>query len=402
MGQRSKAANTIEYRQKPRILNVNDDESSLYVVSRILQKEGFEVLEATTGNEGLAIARREKPHLILLDVKLPDISGFEVCRLLKSDQATSHIPILHLTANALSTEHKVKSIQEGADAYLTFPLEPPFLVATVRSLLRLKQAESEREALLEAEQAKSEKLQSLLKELERERHLREQFIATLTHDLRGPLTAIKMSAYLILRKPEEMEALNRQCGRILTNANRADQMIQDLLDASLVRAGERIPLKLETTDLRELAHETVDELITTHGDRFVVDIPDTIVGLFDRSGIRRTFENLLQNAVKYGSASDPIVLSIYSLPQDRVCIAVHNRGNPISDEAKAGLFDLFRRTDSAQKSGKRGWGLGLTLVRGMAEAHGGTVRVESSVDTGTKFILDLPLKVTKQDLRIAQ
>jgi len=116
-----------------RILLVDDSEHSRYVVSRILRHAGFHIEESSTGQEGLALAKKI-PDLIIVDVKLPDISGYEVCRRIKSDPDTSYIPVLQISASFVSSESKVKALDGGADAYLTHPVDPTVLLATARAL----------------------------------------------------------------------------------------------------------------------------------------------------------------------------------------------------------------------------------------------------------------------------
>jgi PAS domain S-box-containing protein len=127
---------------RPFVLNVNDDEANRYMVTRVLEQAGYHVVEADCGMEALLLARR-RPQLIVLDIKLPDISGLEVCKRLKAEVATRAIPILQTSATFISAERKVEGLDSGADAYLAQPIEPPELVATVRSLLRTQQVERE-------------------------------------------------------------------------------------------------------------------------------------------------------------------------------------------------------------------------------------------------------------------
>jgi DNA-binding response OmpR family regulator len=128
-------------RSKPLILNINDDEAGRYATRRHLQQAGFEVSEAGSGETGLRMARDQPADLILLDVRLPDIDGFEVCRRLRADPVTAGVPIIQMSASYLDSSWRVKGLENGADAYLTEPLEPPMLLATIRSLLRMKHAE---------------------------------------------------------------------------------------------------------------------------------------------------------------------------------------------------------------------------------------------------------------------
>jgi PAS domain S-box-containing protein len=128
--------------RRPVVLNVDDHEAGRYALSRLLRREGFEVLEAGTGEEALELAKRY-PDLVLLDVNLPDISGREVCRKIKSDPHMRRIPVLHISAIATSAEDRAAGLEDGADAYLTHPIDPPLLFATIRALLRVRQAEAE-------------------------------------------------------------------------------------------------------------------------------------------------------------------------------------------------------------------------------------------------------------------
>ena len=125
------------------ILNVDDNDGGRYVKTRILQRAGFTVSEATTGEEALRLVAANQPVLILLDVKLPDISGYEICRRLKGDPTTASIMVLQTSASFVDSQHSVRGLEEGADAYLTEPVQPEELVATVQALLRLRQAEME-------------------------------------------------------------------------------------------------------------------------------------------------------------------------------------------------------------------------------------------------------------------
>jgi len=127
-------------KSKPRILNVDDNDAGRYATSRILRQAGFEVLEAATGEEALRRVE-ERPDLVVLDVKLPDIHGFEVCRQIKANPRTAGIPVVHLSATYVNSAHRVTGLEGGVDGYLTQPVEPQELVATIKAFLRLKAAE---------------------------------------------------------------------------------------------------------------------------------------------------------------------------------------------------------------------------------------------------------------------
>ena len=232
--------------------------------------------------------------------------------------------------------------------------------------------------------------QAHVMDLETERELRESFVSLLTHDLRTPLSAIKIGAQLIQRREETSEIAQSLAARIVSNVSRADQMISDLLDANRIRSGEKLPLTIDHFDLSVLTRETLEELATVHGDRFVLHATDQLEVYWDRKGIRRVIENLCNNAIKYGIPQDPIVVTVGQKDQDGY-IEVHNRGDVISLLDQASLFQQFQRGRQAHGNKKKGWGIGLTLVRGTAEAHGGNVRLKSEAKSGTVFTVTIPL-----------
>jgi len=229
-----------------------------------------------------------------------------------------------------------------------------------------------------------------IQDLERERDLREQFVSILTHDLRTPLTAAKMAAQIIARRPERIEKTKQLIEKVIGSIDRMDQMIRDLLDANRIRVGEPLAMMMGECDLRNIATDTLRELSMSFGDRFMLETDrESICGYWNAEGVRRVLENLVNNAAKYGKPNELIKVILKQVDHE-IQIIVHNLGNPISPEDLKCLFQPFCRTSTAQHGDKRGWGLGLTLVRGVAEAHGGKVSVESNEMDGTTFTVTLP------------
>ena len=234
-----------------------------------------------------------------------------------------------------------------------------------------------------------------LETLKKERRMRELFVSTLTHDLRTPLSSAMLSSQLIMQGLQPNDQNYFLASRIFENTNRMDIMIQNLLDANRIRAGEKIYLEREDCDLTTLAQNTIEILKSIHGDKFKLISPISCRCFVDPMGLRRVIENLCNNAVKYGSPNTPITVTIEQL-NTTLQLSVHNEGPVISRRDQTTLFNQFQRTESAEAGGKKGWGIGLTLIRGLVEGHGGTVRVESEIDKGTTFIIDLPLKQKSQ------
>jgi signal transduction histidine kinase len=225
--------------------------------------------------------------------------------------------------------------------------------------------------------------------LDSERELRERFVSVLAHDLRGPLAAAKMASQILMQHPEHLDERRDLAMRIDRNIDRADRMVRDLLDANRIRAGERLPLRIEECDLGVLAREVYEELFATFGDRFMLEVESRVRGFWSAEELRRAVWNLATNAVKYGAAEEPISLTVRRTPQGAE-VSVHNWGTPITAEDQRLLFRPFSRTPAAAAGGQKGWGLGLTLVHACADAHGGRVSVESTKEAGTTFTIALP------------
>lgn len=214
-------------------------------------------------------------------------------------------------------------------------------------------------------------------------------MVTLTHDLRGPLNVIKMGTQLTLRRLEQGDTHVNIAAKMLSAVDRLDSMIQNLLDASRLRAGQSLTFDVEECNLDSLVHDVVEDLSFAYGetDRFVVVSDGDIKSRCSRKEIRRVIENLAINAVKYGTPGTPITLTLQQL-ETQVSLTVHNEGEPIALDAQSILFQQFRRTVSAED--QTGWGLGLFLAKSIIEAHQGTIEVESAEGKGTSFIVKLP------------
>jgi signal transduction histidine kinase len=216
---------------------------------------------------------------------------------------------------------------------------------------------------------------------------RDLFTAALSHDFRGPLQNAVNYLELIRRDADPAQR-SHFATRAVSNLRRVDRMIGVLLDVTRANAGAKLTLHLESCEMEALVREVVDELSLRAGDRFVVGAGRPVEGRWDRERIKQALENLLTNAVKYGRPETPITARV-SESHGRVFVSVHNEGDPISEAELPVLFLPFRRSQLAERSEKDGWGLGLVLVEAIAEAHGGSVAVESTPAEGTTFTLDI-------------
>ncbi|MGZ3693611.1 MAG: sensor histidine kinase [Bdellovibrionota bacterium] len=352
--------------------------------------------------EALIIARQSFSYLT--GVKFPPFSGFP-SDLLKSDrnlgresslgsEATSHgnyitLPLIIEQLPAFGLV-QIEGSSDLDEKDLEFVAAMANLVAVaVDRHYRNQEARAVARLEVQANSVKLTDSEAHVFDLESEKEMRERFVSLLTHDLRTPLSAIGISSEMIQRRPENTESVRKLASRIYMNVARADQMISNLLDANRIRSGERLPLSLEFCDMADLLRKTLAELNEVHGERFVLEGIDHAEGYWDKRALRRVIENLCNNAVKYGNAEAAITITIRQ-GNGNTYVAIQNWGDVIPAEDQLSLFQQFRRSAAAHSGKKKGWGIGLTLVRGVAEAHGGTIELVSTKESGTVFTLIIP------------
>lgn len=221
--------------------------------------------------------------------------------------------------------------------------------------------------------------------------MRERFLSTLSHDLKTPLTIAKISCQMIGKKFPETDNIKKLSNRINENITRVDSLVTELLDANRSRSLNQFALKLSEFDMRDVVLETLENQSAIHGDRFRFLDSGSFRGEWCLLGVKRIIENLTTNAIKYGEEDSPVLVSLEG-NEDQLILSVRNSGNPISENDQRTIFDYLQRTASAEMSSQNGWGLGLTVVKGMTEAHGGSVRVFSYPNEGTIFTVTLPIK----------
>ena len=238
------------------------------------------------------------------------------------------------------------------------------------------------------------KAESVIELLNEEKESREKFVSTLTHDLQTPLTSAKLQIQLIPRRENISEKSKESLKKVEKNIVRIEEMIRDLLDANKIRAGKSLPLNLRECNLRDVIETCTHELEIIHGQRFYIKKAESVEGCWSFEALRRILENLGSNAIKYGDADAPVEIC-GERAFDGICLSVHNKGPVIPLEEQKELFNPYRRSKSALTSSEKGWGLGLSLVKGLTEAHGGSVKVQSSEERGTMFMIYLPLDSRK-------
>jgi signal transduction histidine kinase len=367
------------------VLNVDDYDAARYTRSQHLRRAGFIVREAATGAEALSIAVAERPCVVLLDVNLPDMSGFEVCRRLRHEPRTARTPVLHVSATYVTDSYKVTGLEGGADAYLTEPVDPPVLVATIHALLRMRRAEAARDELLVRERAARA-------EAEAASRAKDDFLAMVSHELRAPLSAILGWTRMLRTSRLEPDAAARALETIERNVHQQTQLINDLLDVSRIVSG-KIALDTQDVNVAGIVHASVESMRPTaaaNGVAVDADIPRAPAVIRGDAGrLQQVVANLLSNAVKFTPAGGRVSVAVRA--GDDVRLVVTDTGCGITPEFLPHVFDRFRQADTTPARSRGGLGLGLAIVRHLVELHGGRIRAESEgTGRGATFTVDLP------------
>lgn len=371
-------------RESATILNVNDREQSRYVMSRMLRNAGYEVTEAADGTDALVRARAARPDLIILDIKLPDIDGMEVCRRLKSDADTASSLVLHTSATFASSDIRVRGADVGGDGFLAQPFTAQELVATVKALLRLKRVE-------EFQRRRAEEF------AEADRR-KDDFLAMLGHELRNPLNAISMSQAIVDQFPARNQVEERARGVTRRQIVHLTRLVNDLLDVSRVTRG-KILLERATVDVTTLLRQVItvaeDTVIRPRKQTLTASLPSYAVPLSgDRVRLEQVFTNLIDNASKYTPEGGHIAVELDVESQGdsaEAVITFSDSGRGIPPQQLAQVFKLFYQGQPTEARIGTGLGIGLTLVRSLVESHGGSVSVRSDgAGHGSEFEVRLP------------
>lgn len=350
-----------------RILVVDDSPDNLFLIQSILKLEGHEICTANNGWDALERIDQQPPDLILLDVMMPGIDGFEVTRRIKANPQLPFIPIALITAHQHPSA--VMGLDMGADEFIRKPIEVDELLARVRSLLRLKHSVDERNEIARQQ---------------------EDFVSRLTHDLRTPLVAT--DRLLDLMQQGVLGALPPAMGEAIQTMSQSNRnllaMVNTLLELYRYEA-QRKTLNFRDLDLVGVIQEVIQELSPLAQEKaleikFVPGDPVMLQG--DRLELRRVVTNLISNAIKF-TDQGYISLQVQRDPQgNRIHLWVQDTGCGMDAEEQSCLFERFRQG----RHGRAGSGLGLHLSKRIVEAHHGTIAVQSTRHQGSLFQLTLP------------
>ncbi len=401
------------------------------MLRRALLGRGYAVEWARNGAEALKAARLLPPDLVVADIEMPVMDGYELCSNLRADPVLARTPVILLTSLS-DPEDIVRGLNAGADNYLTKPFEEEYLARRIESLLNpVRQPDdqdgltvrvagrdfnvrSDRQQILnllistfENAVEQNRELVRLNADLSRARHEveeRNQTLETLNkqknemlgmaaHDLRNPLGVIMAYSLFLL---QEDSSLTEQQTMFVTSISRCAesmlQLVEDLLDVSALESGT-LRLRLGRVDLKSLVAETTrlnHPAATAKGIELSISLPDEeLLVEVDRPKLEQVLNNLITNAVKFSNPGTRVQVILREEP-DRMVLSVSDQGQGIPEREMGRLFRPFGRTSVRSTGGERSTGLGLAIVKNIVEAHGGQIDVHSEVGRGSTFTVTLP------------
>jgi PAS domain S-box-containing protein len=488
------------------ILNVDDNDGARYAKTRILQSAGFRVVEAENGTDALEIARRDEPDLVLLDVKLPDINGIEVCRRIKADPVTASILVLQTSAALTGRDDKIRGLEGGADNYLAAPIEADELIANVNALMRMRQTQSAlrdseerfrqltdniedvfwmftvpdgalvfvspayssifgrvagelgsthddwlaavhpddrmavqqrwraadayatydeefrvvaedggvrwvRDRLFPVRNARDDvyRVARVTSDITRRREMeallrtadinKNEFLATLAHELRNPLSPIRSAAALLANGGDDNIGLRERARDVITRqVDHLAHLVDDLLDVARISQG-KIVLRTENVNIGPViaqAIETATPLLQARRHTLDVELPPTDIWVTgDAVRLAQSVGNLLHNAAKFTPEQGNIAVRVQlagAADAQVVRIDVIDNGIGIERSNLSRIFGMFAQVSVAPDRAQEGLGIGLSLVSRLLEMHGGRLTATSpGIGLGSKFTVELPV-----------
>ena len=395
-----------------RILVVDDSPTQLEATRSLLMQNGYDVTTARSGEEGLELVRNGRYDLVLSDVVMPGMSGYEMCASIKAEIPDP--PALVLLTTLADPRDIVRGVECGADNYITKPYEGEHLLARMAQVIENQQLRRDRQpgdaaqisflgetysitsdpaqvlglllSSFEELIRTNEELQKSKQRAEAATRARDEVLATVSHDLKNPVGTIYTSATLLLDIPLPPDAQQRQIDIIRRTAQRMDRLIMDLLDVSSMEAG-RFSVEPHPESLRSLVNEARELFAAVAAGQEVdlrTDVPDDDVMVqADRGRVLQVLSNLIGNAVKFTPAGGSVTV-IARREDGHARVTVSDTGSGIAEENLSRIFDRFWHSGKAGGSG-----LGLAIAQGIVQAHNGRIWVESGPD-GTSFHFTLP------------
>ncbi|MBI5463978.1 MAG: hybrid sensor histidine kinase/response regulator [Ignavibacteriales bacterium] len=359
------------------VLAVDDTEDNLDLLEFALKRKPIRLLRATSGQECLTLALAEQPDVILLDIQMPGMDGFETLKHLRARRETAMIPVIVLTAQKKDPQSIEKGLLLGADEYLMKPIDTDELIVRLRTLVRLRKAEAE------LEKTKSE------------------FMAMLVHDLRSPMTSIRGLLEFVHEAVLEQRPLTSDYAALLSSAHTSTsktiELINDLLDFSRYGAGQ-IMLDRRPSSVSSMVNFVLSQFQLQFRNKSVavsVEGTDALPSAnVDPDKVSQVVMNLVSNAYKFTNTGGTMTIKATEVMVNDVPmieVAVANTGVGIPAEEIGNVFIVYKQTSSARTTKEKGTGLGLAICKMIIEAHGGTINVESVPGATTTFRFTIPV-----------
>ncbi|MBE9562064.1 MAG: response regulator [Proteobacteria bacterium] len=397
------------------ILIVDDNENNLFTL-RTLIKEYIDayVLQSQSGKAALNLMLKHHVDLVILDIQMPGMDGFETARIIQMRPKTQHIPVVFLTAAYKAEEFQHKGFSLGAVDYLTKPINAPQLINRIKSYIRFieqdrqhklgleRKVQERTSELLEARDELEKRVEERTSELleaknqaEEANTAKSKFLANMSHELRTPLNAIIGYSEMLQEEAEELEEdiFTPDLKRIGSSGKHLLGLINDVLDLSKIEAG-KMDLYLENFELRIIIDEivsTVKPLVEKNFNTFKVIYSDDLGEIYsDLTKLRQMLYNFISNSAKFTKNG---VISLEIKREGKwIHFLVTDNGIGMTEEQQEKLFQPFTQADSSTTRKYGGTGLGMTITQQFTKMMGGKIEVKSKLAEGTKFELSLPTK----------
>ena len=360
---------------KGSLLIVDDIPANISVLSESLEEVGFEVAIAKNGERAIKKAEYANPDLILLDVMMPVMDGFDACKILKSKEKTKDIPIIFMTA-LTDTVDKVKGFELGAADYITKPFQHEEVLARVNAHINLRQLQK--------------KVQEHSDELEQRNKQLEAFSHTVAHDLKNPLNTIIGYSDELVEICTEDKLLNDDLLEQQKLVSQAGHKMEDIINSLLLLAKtvKSTDIDMQELDMLEIITQVKRRLAyVIHSCQAEIIIPNSFpIAKSYAPWVEEVWANYISNAIKYGGYPPKIIIGA-DQQDDMIRFWLQDNGEGLSPEAQAKLFTLFTRLHQDRAEGH---GLGLSIVQQIIEKLGGKVGVESQIGEGSIFYFTLP------------
>jgi signal transduction histidine kinase len=380
------------------ILIVDDEPKNLTVLEAILDSPSYRLVRAESAQDALLALVAEDFALLILDIRMPGMTGFELAEMIRQRKKTAQVPIIFLTAFYNEDQHVLAGYGSGAVDYLLKPVNATVLRSKVAifSELHRKQREIEtaNRALLELNETLERRVMERTEALAELDRRKDEFLAMMSHELRSPLAPIANALQLLGTQRGNENPIQHQARSIIERQmGNLQHLVDDLLEVSRMTTG-KIPLRRKPVvvgDIVKGAVETVRSVVEERRHELTVTLPPDPIRLHaDKGRLEQVIANLLHNAAKYTEEAGRIWLSV-DLEGESVVIRVRDTGLGISPEFLPRIFELFAQEEQSLDRSQGGLGIGLALVRRFAELHGGDVQAFSTLGQGSEFVVRLPL-----------